>query len=161
MLKEHRSFTSSPQKFNKENSQEEVFFGLFVPRAWGWSSIRWLRGGVPHRIPDLLCWTDSACLSVQGFCCPLLIQSRAQGVIYCVLFKLSLQYSKSFSFVSFVSLSDIFSPLIVAPYFSLILMDSRCLADSSHRLGDYWYIESFPHPFLNYGSYKSVHVTLL
>lgn len=78
-------------------------------------------GGFPHRIPDLARWTDSARLSIQSFCCTLLIQSRAQGIIYCVLFKLSLQYYKSFSFVGFVSLSDISSPLIVVPYFSLIL----------------------------------------
>lgn len=81
-----------------------------------------IAGGFPHRIPDLACWMDSARLSIESFCCTLLIQSRAQGVIYCVLFRLSLQYYKSFSFVSFVSLSDISSPLIVVPYSSLILM---------------------------------------
>lgn len=81
-----------------------------------------IAGGFLHRIPDLACRTDSARLSIQSFCCTLLIQSRAQGIIYCALFKLSLRYYKYFSFVSFVSLSDIFSPLIVVPYSSLILM---------------------------------------
>lgn len=79
-----------------------------------------MAGGFPRRIPDLACWTDSARLSVQSFSA-VLIQSRAPGIIYCALFKLSLQYYKSFSFMSFVSLSDTSSPLIVVPYSFLIL----------------------------------------
>lgn len=78
-------------------------------------------GGFPHRIPDLMCRMDSTHLAVQS-CCTLLIQSRAQGIIYCALFKLSLQYYKSSSFVSFVSSSEVYSPLIVVPYSSQILM---------------------------------------
>jgi len=87
-----------------------------------------IAGGFPHRIRDLACRTDSARLSVQSFCCTLLIQNRAQGVIYCVLFKLLLQYYKSFSFVSFVSVSGISSPLIAVPYSSPILMGFKVVS---------------------------------
>lgn len=109
------------RRLKEENSQEEVTFGLLVQGREAGVQL-WDCRGVSPQDPWLSGWTDSARLSIQSFCCSLLIQSRAQGVIYCERFKLSLQYYKSFSFVSFVSLSDISSPLIVVPYSSLILM---------------------------------------
>lgn len=42
-------------------------------------------------MPGSVCGTDSARLSVLSFCCTLLVQSRAQGVIHCALVELSLQ----------------------------------------------------------------------
>lgn len=42
-------------------------------------------GGFPLEIRDVVCRMDCAGLSVHSFCCALLIQSRAQGVILCAI----------------------------------------------------------------------------
>lgn len=124
------------------------------------AGVQWL-GGFPLEIRDVVCRMDCAGLSVRSFCCALLIQSRAQGVIYCVLFRLLLQYHKSSSFVSLVASSGVSSPIALSHVTLKSAGVSRCSADSLHRSFDYWSAERFPYPILKYGSYEPVHVMLL
>lgn len=118
-------------------------------------------GGVPPRIPDMACRMNCAGLSFHSFCCALLIQSRAQGVIYCVLFRLLLQYHKSSSFVSLVASFGVSSPIVLSHIPLKSAGVPSCSADSLHRSVDYCSAERFPYPILKYGSYKPVHVMLL
>jgi len=138
--------------------RRRLFLACLVKAGAG---VQWLGGGFPLEIRDVVCRMDCAGLSVHSFCCALLIQSRAQGVIYCVLFRLLLQYHKSSSFVSLVASSGVSSPIALSHIALKSAGVSRCSADSLHRSFDYLSAERFPYPILKYGSYKPVHVMLL